>query len=313
MNQVSFKAFIASLKMSKKIHIVVEGPDDKVHLNQLLHKRKLNHKTLIKSAHDFHGQGDAKKNNRLKIEMLHEHCRQSADFKNVLYLCDREYSFFVFEDLIQDVLEDQGIDGKYYTSGHSLENYFFSPHTLITGFRYHTDSIFKNEAEYLFRQHYLNFLVSFSSLCLAAKDIKLPFRKIESLVHWTTICLEKGGIDPNRMDQDLVKKAFQNLECNFNDWLGKSYYYQELLKSSSDEIYWKVCRGHTGIRLLQRAFSACIYHCGFNLDRKSAEADAERFYSIQEKIISASLCEAWIQDIDREAVPYPYKLLEACT
>jgi hypothetical protein len=81
--------YIASVRMSSKKRILVEGKDDKAHIKNLLNVTLGSNRIKIDTAENI--KGDCRvtsKNNRAKIEKIHSFCEASNEHNNLYFLCD---------------------------------------------------------------------------------------------------------------------------------------------------------------------------------------------------------------------------------
>ena len=118
--------YIASVKMSSKKRILVEGRDDRAHIKNLLNVTLKDHKVRVDTAENIEGDcAKTAKNNRAKIEKVHGITKQSTKLNNLHFLCDREFFKFEVTSQINDLMTEHEVDGNlYWTIVHSLENYF---------------------------------------------------------------------------------------------------------------------------------------------------------------------------------------------
>jgi hypothetical protein len=121
--------------MSSKIRVLVEGKDDRGHILNLLNLLAPKVRLKVDIAVDI--LGDCKltaSNNRAKIEKIHGQCKGNESYRRLFFLCDREFRNFVIGGLVEDKSVDHEVDGNMsWTLGHSIENYFLSPHMLSEG------------------------------------------------------------------------------------------------------------------------------------------------------------------------------------
>ena len=130
--------YIASVKMSSKKRILVEGRDDRSHVNNLLYVLLADHKIKIDTAENIKGDcSTTAKNNRAKIEKIHAATEASSSHDNLFYLCDREFIKFDIDKKIIDRMTGHENDGNFsWTIGHSFENYFFTDELVCKAYRF---------------------------------------------------------------------------------------------------------------------------------------------------------------------------------
>src|SRR5690554_1807180 len=136
--------YITSVKMSSKKRILVEGKEDKSHIKNLLDALFGKTKIKIDTAENIKGEcGLTSKNNRAKIDRIHNLCKESGGHENLFLLCDREYFKFNIGKEIEDLMSEHENDGNLsWTIGHSIENYFVDSELIIGAFRYLSGSGF---------------------------------------------------------------------------------------------------------------------------------------------------------------------------
>lgn len=78
--------YIASVKMSKKNRVLVEGRYDKSHLKNLFFSVLGNSRIKVDTAEYIKGDcGATAKNNRAKIDKIHSYCGGLKDYKNLFF------------------------------------------------------------------------------------------------------------------------------------------------------------------------------------------------------------------------------------
>ncbi|MBD1584851.1 DUF4435 domain-containing protein [Pseudoalteromonas sp. S16_S37] len=136
-NQYDINTYKTKVRMSSKVRILVEGPDDKAHIANLLKTKKTRKQFKIDVAH--HISGDCEKtrqNNKERILKIHSLCKGKQYFSNLFYLCDREFYKFDIDERIEDQMITHEVDSNLnWTIGHSIENYFLSPEIIADAYR----------------------------------------------------------------------------------------------------------------------------------------------------------------------------------
>lgn len=299
--------YIASVKMSRKSRILVEGKDDKSHVRNLLLTVLGRNKIKVDTADLIKGDcGVTSKNNRAKIDKIHNYCNNSEGYENLYFLCDREFSKFNISNVIEDLMRDHEREGNLcWTSGHSFENYFIERQVIPEAYRYLTGSEYKADAVYLFSEILPESINIISSISLAAKDIgKSTYPG--GVIRWDDFKIVDRNlffsIDEWRIgDSSQIKKEFSEAY--------KKYY--PIARSSEETICARICRGHTAMQMLQRIFAACLHQAGLDNSSELSAKHAEDFSRLRESSLSSALCEAWLQSIKNGNKNYPANLVSS--
>ncbi|MFU9135736.1 hypothetical protein [Erwinia tasmaniensis] len=296
-------SYITSLTMSSKKRLLVEGRHDRSHLYQLIYKFNPTSKIKIDTAQDIKASDRAmSKNNRLKIEVIHSRVTRKD---NISFLCDREFREFTFNDKIEDLLNSHYCnDSLYWTLGHSLENYFFNESIIIDAFQFLSPSEYKYRAVGVFSELISSSFSVLAAISLAAKNIDkagLP----AALIDWKDIVINDGNIGLIKRDACDIDQACVDGFFNAFDSVLPS------VIASDIKVCSKVVRGHTGILLLQKLFSACLNYVGREDDPVLADASANYFCNISELSLTTALAESWVRKIGvQEDVYFPDSLLK---
>ena len=297
--------YVASVRMSSKKRILVEGRDDKSHIKNLLDKKIDGHRIKVDTAENI--KGDCKitaKNNRAKLEKIHDVCSTSEEHKNLYFLCDREFMDFNVSDKVEDLMPDHKTNGNLsWTIGHSFENYFIEQNLVSDAFRYLTSSEFKNDAAGLFEKYLPSTLKLIAISSLAAKEIEKSSYPL-GVISWDDFEFDDENIF---LDLDSWRaKESDAMTIAFKEAFRK---YQPVIEATDFKVYARICRGHTAIKLLQRAFSACLYLAGRASDADLANKSAVDFSKFKESTISTALCESWLRAVDGGSDNYPINLV----
>lgn len=296
-------SYITSLSMSSKKRVLVEGRHDRLHLYQLIYRFNPKSKVKIDTAQDIKASDKAmSKNNRLKIETIHSKVKRKD---NISFLCDREFREFSFNEKVEDLLDSHYCDDSlYWTLGHSLENYFFNASVITDAFQFLSPSEYKYKAVELFNELISSSFEVLAAISLAAKNIDkagLP----GALIDWRDIAINDGSINLIRRDAYEIDHACVDEFFNAFDIVLPS------VVASDAEVCLRVVRGHTGILLLQKLFSACLNHIGRDDDPLLADASANYFCNISELSLTTALAESWVRKIGvLEDVYFPETLLK---
>jgi len=106
--------YITKTKMSSKKRILVEGRDDKAHIKNLIDVLHKGHRVKIDTAESIKGiSTETNRNNRAKIDTIHQRCKDSTDHHNLFFLCDREFLKFEIKDQVVDLMLDHETDGNH--------------------------------------------------------------------------------------------------------------------------------------------------------------------------------------------------------
>lgn len=297
--------YIASVRMSSKKRILVEGRDDKSHIKNLLGVTIGNNRIKIDTAENIKGDcGVTAKNNRAKIEKIHSACKSSSEHSNLYFLCDRELQEFDIGDQLIDLMQEHKTDGNLsWTLGHSLENYFIESELILDAYRYLTSSEYKGDATIIFKGLLPSALKEIATISLAAKDIGKCSYPL-GVIGWEDFNIKNGVLEFN-IDSWRENENTPIL-VNFKAAYRK---YQPIVEASDKIICARICRGHTAMQLLQRVFSLCLFNAGYQQDEELAKKCAADFSRLKESAVSTALCEAWLKTIQSGSSNYPVNLV----
>jgi 5S rRNA maturation endonuclease (ribonuclease M5) len=296
--------YLTSVKMSSKIRVLVEGRDDQAHLLNILPFLCKGKKIKIDIAADIKGECQATaKNNRAKIERIHELSRNNQSNKNIFFLCDRETRGFAISDKLRNSISGHHVDGALsWTLGHSIENYFFSSDLLAEGLRYLTSSAHKGPAVELFKSSFESSVRLIACLTLAAQSINTTSLPC-GLIQWRNIKFE---------DNNSIAIDYTSIKNPLSEKLqGEHEKFKNIVAASDIEECSLICRGHTAVILFQRIFSACLFLSAATAGSESPALDASIFNSLDERNVAAALSESWIKRIESGNAAYPAPLIEA--
>ena len=299
--------YIAKIKMSAKKRILVEGPDDRAHIKNLLSVLLDKHNVKIDVAQNIKGNCKlTAKNCKARIEKIYNTCKLQNQYSNLYFLCDREFYKFEIGDNILDLMLTHENEGNLnWTLGHSLENYFLDPKIVCDAYRFLSGSEFKNQAVNLFEDIMPSAIKIIAALTLAAKDINKSSYPI-GMVDWSDF-----EIKGNELILDVNNWKSENDTLLLKDLKNRYSYYLPIVDLADELTCARLSRGHTAIALLQRAFAKCISHCGEPIDSALAIRDANAFSKLKEISVSNALCEAWLRTINNGNENYPKNLIES--
>lgn len=299
--------YIASVKMSSKKRVLVEGRDDKSHITSLLDVLLGDHKIKIDTAENIKGDcSETAKNNRAKIEKIHEATRTSKNHDNLFYLCDREFVKFNIGEKIIDLMTEHESEGNFnWTIGHSLENYFITDELVCKAYRFLCGSEYKSKVEYLYKKIFPSALRVIAAITLAAKKME------KSTYPSGTVRWQDFVIDGEEIFIDI-----DNWKLDKNNAIAADFYqefrtYIPIVNGSDALICSRICRGHTAMLMLQRVFSACLFFVIKPDDETLAEKVASDFSRIKEGALASALSEAWIQSVKDGKAIYPENLVKS--
>jgi len=299
--------YVASVKMSSKKRILVEGKDDKSHIKNLLNITSNGHKVKIDTAESLKGDcARTAKNNRAKIEKVHEITRQSPNHKNLHFLCDREFLMFEVTDKIGDLMSENEVDGNLnWTIGHSLENYFIKEDIVCRAYRFLCGSEYKSDAEMLYKKVFTSALRLIATITLAAKAIgKCSYPA--GTVSWKDLSINSEELVFD-IEQWKLSESNQIAEDFYNEYKKNL----PIVEKSNVLICSRICRGHTAMLLLQRTFSACLNEVAKADDPVLSSKLASDFSKIKESSLASALCESWLQGVHDGNAVYPERLVNS--
>lgn len=299
--------YITSVKMSAKKRVLVEGCDDRAHITNLLNVILGKHKIKIDTAENIKGDCPVTaKNNKAKIDKIHNACKESAQHKNLFFLSDREYYKFDVNSEITDLMTKHENQGNLnWTIGHSLENYFIESGIICDAYSYLSGSEFKSEAIELFKSILPSAVKIIATITLAAKDIGKSSYPLGT-IKWDDFKIVDGFLkfDVNKWKEGDLAIIVSEFREGYNA-------YWPVVEASESLACSRICRGHTAMQMLQRVFSACLYAVGLELDKASAVKTANNFNKIKEFTISGALSEAWVRTIRDGSDNYPTNLVSS--
>lgn len=300
----SLDSYLTLINMSTKTRLLVEGRSDRIHLTNLLNEIGPTNKIKIDTARDLRGvDQQTSKNNRAKIEYVSS--RVGAK-DNIYFLCDREFREFIVNvnDQVYDNLPEHYNDNSmFWTLGHSLENYFFTIDVLIDAFRYLCFSEYKSGAIEKLRSSIDVCFQIIASITMAARDMDKSTYPL-AVIKWLDFKFENG---------QLRLKTYEEASCERGD-LNEHLYalintYSSAMSKTDYVTNSRISRGHTGVIILQRVFSACLYEVGKKDNEVAARESANEFSSLAEKNISTALSESWSRKVITKEVQYPEMLI----
>jgi len=299
--------YIASVKMSRKNRVLVEGKDDKSHVKNLLFTILGKNKIKVDTAEAIKGDcGVTAKNNKAKLDKIHKYCSGDEGYDNLYFLCDREFGKFDIDDKIVDLMSSHENDGNlYWTLGHSFENYFIENGLVSEAYRYLTGSEFKDEAIRLFKGVLPEALKIVAAISLAAKEIDKSTYPI-GVIHWSDFEINNGFL--NFPTGSWCQHNASEIKSKFINSYNK---YIPIVRSSEDLVCARICRGHTAMKIVQRVFSYCLYKAGEESNKELAIKHAEEFSKLKESSLSSALCEAWLRSINEGNENYPVNLISS--
>ncbi|VEJ54964.1 DUF4435 domain-containing protein [Pragia fontium] len=301
MNNLSYdvNSYITMLQMSSKQRVLVEGRSDRIHLKNLLSHFKMSRKTQIDTAQDIRGNSDKnKKCNRQKIEDIHALCHE---IKSTYFLCDREFREFNITDKIDDNLKTHFQRNQlFWTLGHSLENYFFEIDILSDAYSYLSFSEYKSEAISKFEQILPSAFLIIAAISLSAMECKSASYPM-GIIKWNNFILKENTVS---LDEKIIYD--NDINRSFISSLNK--FLPIMIKSNPIDCS-RLCRGHTGIIMLQRLFSACLYETAREHNEDIALEYATRFNNLSEENVSCALSESWSRQVKAQQAQYPEPLI----
>ncbi len=299
--------YIASVKMSAKKRILVEGRDDRSHIKNLLNSTLKGHKVKVDTAENIKGDcAKTAKNNRAKIEKVHEITKKSASHNNLHFLCDREFLKFEVTDQINDLMSEHEADGNLnWTIGHSLENYFIKEDIVCKAYRFLCGSEYKDDAVAQYKRVFYSALKLIATVTLAAKSIE-KCSYPAGTISWKDFTIKGGGLV---FDIEQWKSNKDNqIASDFYDEYKK---YLPIVENSNVLICSRICRGHTAMLLLQRTFAACLNDVASEDSEELAAKCAADFSRIKEPALASALSESWLQGVDSGEAIYPAALVNS--
>ncbi len=299
--------YIASVRMSSKKRILVEGKDDKAHIKNLLNVTLGSNRIKIDTAENI--KGDCRvtsKNNRAKIEKIHSFCEASNEHNNLYFLCDREFKEFEVCAQVTDLMKTHKNEGNLsWTIGHSLENYFIESELILDAYRYLTNSEYKSEASNIFRSILPSALKIIAVISLAAKELNKCSYPL-GVIGWNDFSIKSESLE---FDIDFWKQSeTQQILSDFKEAYKK---YLPIVEASDEFIYARIARGHTAMQLLQRVFALCLFNAAEQHDETLAKKSASDFSKLKESALSAALCEAWLKSVESGSENYPINLIDS--
>jgi hypothetical protein len=302
--QYDICSYLASVRMSSKIRVLVEGKDDRPHVTNVINYFCNSIRFKVDVASDI--KGDCKitsRNNRAKIEKIHGITKGKNGYGGLVFLCDRETRGFSINANVKDDIGGHYVDGPLsWTMGHSLENYFINAAVFSDGLRYLTASAFKDEATALFSKLFESAVKFVARLTLAAEKFGNASYPC-GIINWRVLYIgsdESVSVDFAGITNPAVTK-FQSI---FDS-------YHECFEASSYEVCLNLCRGHTALVVLKRVYARCLYEAARPSGEKVAEYEANLFDNISESLIANALSEAWIKKLGGGEVYYPAPLVDS--
>lgn len=297
--------YVTKIKMSEKPRILVEGKDDRIHLKNLLSALKLSISINIDTAESIKGIDQVTaKNNRAKIDHIHNICKYNEELQLLHFLRDREYIKFRISDHIENQMKHHELDNRLcYTLGHSFENYFFDKPTLLDSYSYICSSEYKTDGFTIFEQVLDSSYKLISAITLAAISIEKATYP-NGLITWDLFTINNNNVELNKTL--FIERNNNDVALNF---MAAFEEYNPISTNSNHYDCKQISRGHTAMIMLQRIFSACLYISGKKDNEIQARKDADSFSSVKESTLSTALSEAWSRLSVNNSQLYPANLL----
>lgn len=297
--------YIAQIKMSSKVRLLVEGRDDRTHLKNLLFKLGKS-KVRIDTAEQIKGNcQQTSKNNRGKIDKIYQTCKGVPEYNNLYYLADREFEHFNISEVIEDNLnEDELEDNLYFTCGHSMENYFINSLVLQEAYSYLCASEYKNDALSDLESILPSAYSTVAAISLAAREINKSSYPL-GVISWEAFAYTNSSL--NLVSSSMGSQGTA-IHTDFMQAMDK---WLNVTQASPVEVCEMICRGHTAVVLLQRVFARCLYETATKHETENeAKKIANSFSKLSEKQLATSLGEAWIRNAAMGQSRYPISLIQ---
>ena len=295
MNQLQFDIgqYIAKSRMSEKKRLLVEGKEDKDHISNLLQKLGLNKNVIIDVAENIRGSCNVtKRNNRAKIDKIHEACKKENKIENLFFLIDREFLKFQIDSDVKDLMKSHETDENLsWTIGHSFENYFLKEKILTDAFRFLSGSSHKNDALILFSGIRKKAIRLIASITLAAKEME-KCSYPAGVIAWSDFEIAADTLSLNF--QSIIERE-QSVPANEFSLIATKYI--GILIGADEDTCERICRGHTALIIMQRVFAACLYSVISTTDTDLTRREAHNFNQHKELVVSGALSEAWVRFI----------------
>jgi hypothetical protein len=299
--------YLAKIRMSSKTRVLVEGKDDRAHLKNLLFTLGLPNSISVDTAESIRAtEPNARKNNRAKIDRVHEFCIGKPECESLYFLVDREFDHFRIEDKISNDLSNIISNNKALTHGHSFENYFFNSEVITNGLQYLCPSEFKSASTTLFQNNEVLFFRIIASITLAAKEVA-KYSYPVGAIKWQDFSFNAGALT---FDVDVWLKCH---DYEIGHAFAHSYRnYMTIAAVSETKNCTFISRGHTGISMLKKCYSACIYETGKETSDIRSKKEAIAFCNHADSVVSGVLAQAWLDLIStNNSVLYPDTLINS--
>ena len=315
--QLSYKAFVNRVRMSRNPHILLEGKRDKSFFDALLlsiedregadgtnSRPRLAITTAESISSDVPGEG-----NRYKVEKVCEMVAGYSFRNRFVGFVDREFRGFRLDDRVEDKLRTQRhLDRLVWSRGHSIENYLFDFDTVKTPLRVCTpDPQIAGIALEILREHFAEVVVVACSLGLAGRDLG-QMEIVRRTVSWRLAAISESDfrwdIEKWRLeleqDPRLDTQTVDSLVHNFERWLG-------IVRSSNQaDVRW-ACDGHIGYRLIWEAYASIVNHVCLTRQHIAGIASNQRavILGVADAVKFNQLVESWTSGMSQSNIDTP--------
>jgi hypothetical protein len=303
------------IKMSRKRHLLVEGPSDKRLFRLLLGEASqrsgqgsVRAQVDIDSADQLVSFG-CSLGNREKVEKICESARKEILGDRLVGFVDREYREFDVGARLEDALKGHRVLGRLvWSRGHSAETYFFEFETLREPLRAFSVTEHFDQALDCFERVFEATIRLACAASLAARECGMlrlapivDYRMVElcppdvllDIERWTDALCSRQGL--SRVQAD-------GLAQKLGSW-------RNVTKAADYGVVRWMCHGHAGLAFVWAVYSRCVHDACEELDPNIRESEARRVLRADESVRFNACASSWAARALGGQCEYPVEVL----
>jgi len=303
------------VRMSKRKHILVEGPADKRPFRILLANHYGNADQIdIDSAEDLIGFSNH--GNRERVEEICNTLAGTPYERKIVGLVDRERREFDIESTLSDRLGrhfQRG--GLVWTRGHSIENYTFDHNVIVEALTSLCPSDFAHKAAIRFTcvlsdAIRLSCAVSMASQSALDAGLLTHLAALKNAITHDTLVVNDHHVAIN---EDALKVKLEQLlnvdESKSGLLLAAIKRYSDITSAAQLDASRWACHGHIGFGILWSVYAACLQRVCSDAGHDDPTKEAKRAFTNCEKTRWNTCCEVWIRRVADGQAEFPLQVL----
>lgn len=303
------------LRMSNRKHLLVEGKDDKrlfkILLDELYDGK---HNIDIDAAECLIDTGIPR--NGDKVEEVCRSVEGTQLASKLVGFVDREFRDFGIGEALQDHINKHKVSGcLVWSRGHSVENYYFDFRTLRHPLRTFSVTEYFDEALSLFEEVMPATIRLACTISLVGdealrNDLIKKLMILDDSVSAEFLTINSPNIDLDRTmlkgkmteEKNVPSELADQVILSLNSWQAR------VEAADFDVVRW-LCRGHTGLSLIWKAYSRCVFSVCQRAGATNPAAEAQKALSAQETHRFNLCTEFWTRKALGSQTDYPLEVL----